>query len=71
METKKGNIMMFHQDLKTWWEGERLPRQQLPLRNNYLNKADKISKTIFRKPFEKCYTYEKNYIIKMIVKGVF
>jgi hypothetical protein len=66
---KEQKLMIFHQDFNTWWEGDRL--QIRTPRNNYLNKADKISNALFKKPYSDCLTYEKNYIVKMIVKGLF
>jgi len=58
---KEQKLLILNQDFKTWCKSER--------RNNYLNKADKIGNTIFKKPFDECFTYEKNYILKMIVRG--
>lgn len=38
---------------------------------NVLERAERTAKAFFKKQYNDCYTYERNYIIKQIARGVF
>ena len=64
----KQELEMMNHDFLTWFRGE-CDRQVGHL--EMFDRADKISRGLFKKPINECLTYQVRYIAHMIVKGIF
>lgn len=69
METKN-ELKLYSQDFTTWFGDREIPKRQVT-QGYFLQKANRISEILFKKPFYQCQTFQQRYIAKMIAKRVF
>jgi len=63
-------LELYNQDFLSWWGNNTFPKRQVT-DGFFLKKANKISRTLFKKSFNNCLTFQQRYITKMIAKSVF